>query len=227
MDDSYGLTVSVSVHGQDAIVEASGELDLATAPKLEAALDEPSPEGGRVILDLRHLRFSDAQGLHSIERASRRLGPRLIVVGPTPPVRRIFKLVELERLVQLESDEAQSSDDVPASNVAYVRRLWEAFRRGGIAQLADIVPPETEWEPSDEGGRVPHGPAGLEPFWGSVADPAGFAAVGEDVLVGSAAEGHVGKEVWSLYRFEGRRLIGAATFDRQEDALAAHRLAHP
>jgi anti-anti-sigma factor len=222
MDDPLGLTVSVSVRGHDAVVCASGELDLATAPELEAALEKATPPaGGRVILDLRELSFSDAVGLRVIERASHRLGPRLMVVGPTPPVRRVFKVTELDQLLQLDDDDEAPTSDVPASNVAYVRQLWQAFSKGGVGRLAEIVPPDAEWEPLDGDRRAVSD--GLAEFWRSDVDPTSFAAVGGDVLVSWQADGPAPTEGWSLYRFEGRRLMGASSFESREEALAAHR----
>lgn len=227
IDGSHGLTLDVSVHGQDAVVYASGELDLATAHELEAVLAETAERAdGRVVLDLRELRFSDAVGLRAIERVSHALGARLIVVGPTPPVRKILKVTELDQLVHLDGDEATASD-VPASNVAYVRHLWAAFTKGGAAWLSEIVPPDSEWRPVDGDGRPARGPDGLAEFWRSDLDPTSFAAVGEDVLVSWCADGGGPAELWSLYRFEGRRLLGASSFESREEAVAAHRSRRP
>lgn len=56
--------------GRDAVrVRPLGELDLVTAPLLEARIDELREIGfRRLILDLRGLRFMDSSGLHLILR---------------------------------------------------------------------------------------------------------------------------------------------------------------
>jgi anti-anti-sigma factor len=76
IDDARGLTVDISVHGRDAIVYVSGELDLATAHELDAALAEAASQAdGRLILDLRELSFSDAVGSRSHEARPTGLRP--------------------------------------------------------------------------------------------------------------------------------------------------------
>jgi anti-anti-sigma factor len=51
------------------LVRVDGELDIATAPDLEAILLRPRPEQERVILDLGELRFMDSTGLRVLLRA--------------------------------------------------------------------------------------------------------------------------------------------------------------
>ena len=49
-------------------------------------------------------------------------------------------------------------------NVELVRRLWEAFERGGIDAVLDIVDPDVEWEPYAGGGVVYRGHEGLRAY---------------------------------------------------------------
>ena len=60
-----GGTVNVALHG---------ELDLATAPRLEAEFEQIRGEEGleRVVVDLRNLAFLDSTGLEAIVLASTR-----------------------------------------------------------------------------------------------------------------------------------------------------------
>jgi anti-anti-sigma factor len=89
------------------LVEVSGELDMATAPRLSAVLDsiDPSSDGSsgmKVVLDLGALRFMDCCGFRPIDAAARRLGAQdaiLMVVSATPPVRRVFDLLGRSDLV--------------------------------------------------------------------------------------------------------------------------------
>jgi anti-sigma B factor antagonist len=80
------------------VVKASGELDLMTAPQLEAALEDA--QGGRedVELDLSELDFIDSTGVHLVLRvwqASQRDGWDLVITGAGPDVTRAFELVGL------------------------------------------------------------------------------------------------------------------------------------
>ena len=81
-----------------AQVKVSGELDLLTAPELQAALEPLQAEGVDIELDLRELEFIDSTGVHLVlqtYQASRRNGWQLVLSGATEEVRRAFELVGL------------------------------------------------------------------------------------------------------------------------------------
>jgi anti-sigma B factor antagonist len=67
------FSVRTEQHGDAAVVVPTGELDLATTPALEEALQRAF-EGGtaRVVLDLRELEFIDSSGLRTLLTARRR-----------------------------------------------------------------------------------------------------------------------------------------------------------
>jgi anti-anti-sigma factor len=67
------FSVRTEDHGGTAVVVPTGELDLATAPALEAALGRAfeSVGSGRVVLDLRELEFIDSSGLRTLLTARR------------------------------------------------------------------------------------------------------------------------------------------------------------
>jgi anti-sigma B factor antagonist len=73
-----------------------GELDLAAAPELEAALEDAIRESaGAFVLDLTGVGFIDSSGLSVLLRARALLGREdraLAVVCPHGPVRRVFEL---------------------------------------------------------------------------------------------------------------------------------------
>jgi anti-sigma B factor antagonist len=76
-------------------VHVAGDLDLATAPRLNEALRNLEHETRLIVVDLREITFLDAAGLHVIVDASigaRRDGRRLLLVGPSVPVQRVFAL---------------------------------------------------------------------------------------------------------------------------------------
>ena len=67
------FTVRTEDHAGTAVVVPTGELDLATAPALEAALDRAfASTAPRVVLDLRELEFIDSSGLRTLLTARKR-----------------------------------------------------------------------------------------------------------------------------------------------------------
>lgn len=91
-----GLTVQTRNGADEVLVHVEGEVDLATAPALEAAL-ERALEGSakRLLVDLRGVQFLDSSGLSLLvrqDRAARRVERRLIVVKGPPQVQQVFEL---------------------------------------------------------------------------------------------------------------------------------------
>jgi anti-sigma B factor antagonist len=95
------FTVEVQRRDDVAIVQPRGELDLATAETLSAALD--GIEGsGRIVLDLRGLSFIDSTGLHllmALDRRAKRDAFELTLVAPAAPIDRAIQLCGLERVL--------------------------------------------------------------------------------------------------------------------------------
>jgi anti-sigma B factor antagonist len=78
-----------------AWVQIAGELDLATAPRLDRALQEAQGSALKVVLDMRELTFMDSSGIHVIQAAddrAQREGGRLMLVRGPPQVDRLFDL---------------------------------------------------------------------------------------------------------------------------------------
>ena len=66
------LSIQTSVRGDRHIVALNGELDLASAPMLEATLAEACAAGVReVVLDMGRVEFIDSSGLNAIMRGKR------------------------------------------------------------------------------------------------------------------------------------------------------------
>ncbi len=87
--DLVPFSVEVQRHGDVAIVEPSGELDVATVQTLRAILEEIK-SAGRLVLDLRGLSFIDSSGLHllvALHQRAQRDGFQLALVAPAPPGR--------------------------------------------------------------------------------------------------------------------------------------------
>lgn len=109
-------------------------------------------------------------------------------------------------------------------NIAYVRRLWEAFASGGVGAMAALVPDDAVWRPTKAEGRALHGTRDLQEFWASheIVMPAlrMFHGHRDDVLVEAEFPQDDGsiRTVWLLYRFDGERLIEAISFPDEAQA---------
>ena len=100
-------------------------------------------------------------------------------------------------------------------NIGYVKRIWEAFAKGGVAAIADLVDDDVIWRPRAAQGHALRGTRELADFHSSAkrAMPAlrMFRGNGDDVLVEAeyASEDGDVTTVWLLYRFDGQRLVEA------------------
>jgi anti-sigma B factor antagonist len=91
----------------DAIwVTLSGELDLATAPTLQAALQEAESGDAAhpIVLDLRRLAFIDSSGLRVVLAAAKRAGDqgrRFVLVRGSDQVDRVFQVTGSDRHLEV------------------------------------------------------------------------------------------------------------------------------
>ena len=74
--------VVVSRRGAVAVVTVHGELDVATAPDFERAVEDAAQGADRLVLDLGPATFLDSTGLKMIVRAARRTGDGFALVCP-------------------------------------------------------------------------------------------------------------------------------------------------
>lgn len=77
------------------VLRASREMDLATAPGLQAQLRSQAQGSGNVVVDLSAVTFMDCSALSPLLEARARLGRRLWLQGPSPPVTRLLELTGL------------------------------------------------------------------------------------------------------------------------------------
>lgn len=100
----------IDVHPERDVVRVVpvGELDLATAPELEAQLHELGRSGfERLVLDLRRLRFVDSAGIRVIVTAHRHAGAgggEFSLIGGPPAVQRALELCGLLEHLHVEPD---------------------------------------------------------------------------------------------------------------------------
>jgi anti-sigma B factor antagonist len=81
------------------IVAARGEIDMATAGQVEAALRDGGAKHEVVVLDLRGVTFLDTSGIRLVvseQRRAEEAGHRFAVVRGPRPVQRIFSISGLD-----------------------------------------------------------------------------------------------------------------------------------
>ena len=106
------FTADVASGDGVATIRFVGELDLASAPRAETALQglesaEPAPE--RIVLDLREVRFLDSTGLRVILAAdsrARREGRRVQVIAGPEAVHRVFRIALLDKRLEFIDGDA-------------------------------------------------------------------------------------------------------------------------
>ena len=110
--DSQLSPLSIStVYYEDAPrLAVSGELDMASAPQLAAAIaNDEWQDGAPPVLELSRLAFMDVSGMRVLldaARRARRAGGRLVVFNPQPAIRRLFALTAVDRTLQIRFDPA-------------------------------------------------------------------------------------------------------------------------
>jgi anti-anti-sigma factor len=96
--------VEVRREGSAAVIAISGELDLASGPRLEVELAALDAGVRLVVVDLRNLEFMDSTGLSIIVRAHQRLAEQdceLSLVRGSPQVQRLLDLTGVAERVRL------------------------------------------------------------------------------------------------------------------------------
>jgi len=90
------------------LLVAAGEMDIATAPELDAALTKAAREGSEpVIVDLCEVTFMDSTGLRTLLRGRQRLdqaGVRMAIACSSDAVRKVFDLTKTAELLDVAPD---------------------------------------------------------------------------------------------------------------------------
>jgi len=79
------------------VIRLVGELDLATAPEVLAAVQSAVAEDGdgRLVLDMREVSFIDSTGVRALLEASRATETQLALLRPSSAVTRVLDLTQL------------------------------------------------------------------------------------------------------------------------------------
>jgi stage II sporulation protein AA (anti-sigma F factor antagonist) len=89
-------------------VAVAGEVDPATAPRLEAALDAAVATGRQVVVDLSEVSFMDSSGLRVLLAACQPADdPRdIVLANPSPTVKRLLEITGLDAQLPIEDGRA-------------------------------------------------------------------------------------------------------------------------
>lgn len=79
------------------VIRLTGELDLATAPDVLAAVEAEVGNGGsaHLVLDMSGVSFIDSTGVRTLLEAARAADNSLSLLAPSPAVTRVLELTEL------------------------------------------------------------------------------------------------------------------------------------
>jgi anti-sigma B factor antagonist len=106
------LVFTVHPNGQGVILNVGGEVDLATAPQLQAKLVDLVNDGtGSVVVDLTPVAFMDSTGLSVLLAAHKRAqagGPSIRLACPEGPVLRVLRLTGMEQVFSVYGSLAEA-----------------------------------------------------------------------------------------------------------------------
>lgn len=144
-----GLDVEVSYAWPEAALRVRGEIDLVTAPDLEALLDAVIKRGYRsVVLDVAQLDFMGASGLQCIADAAARLEllpGELIIRSPSALLLRTLVATGLDGVVQLrETQPSTAPDSAEATGPGFhlaAEEVTSAPRSAGSMHPGSVGPP--------------------------------------------------------------------------------------
>jgi anti-anti-sigma factor len=87
-----------------------GELDIASAPDFEEALEKVEADPpGVLVLDLSKVEFIDSTGLRAViaaDERARSAGRRFVIIRGTPAVERVFSVTQLDQRLEIVDDPA-------------------------------------------------------------------------------------------------------------------------
>ncbi|MFE6861097.1 STAS domain-containing protein [Nocardia sp. NPDC057668] len=97
------MTTSVTVHDDATVLAVIGEVDLATAPALENAIESIlGGKPGALIIDLSEVSFLASAGMAALVAAHQRAGAtRIVVVADGPATGRQLRMTNLDQVFAL------------------------------------------------------------------------------------------------------------------------------
>ncbi|MER6948408.1 STAS domain-containing protein [Nonomuraea sp. NPDC005983] len=105
------LKVSTRSHAGHALVAIAGEIDLYTAPHLQAEFTRLLQDGpSRVVIDMSAVDFCDSTGMNVLLSALKRIkeqGGVLDMAAPRPAVRKILQVTGLDSVFTVHDEVPQ------------------------------------------------------------------------------------------------------------------------
>jgi anti-anti-sigma factor len=99
------LQIELVPEDERLLVRLSGELDLASAPLLQSALESAEVESARmIVLGLEGLKFIDSTGLRvllSAHETSRERGQEFAITRATPQVQRLLSITRVDEHLRM------------------------------------------------------------------------------------------------------------------------------
>lgn len=118
------LEISVTARGDCRVVRVVGDLDMRTAPKLDAALEHSREPGTPLVLDLARVWFLDSYGLRTLLLANADAGPwgAPLRIVASPSVARTIELAGADQVLDVYPDQEHALAGPPVSPVLAVGR---------------------------------------------------------------------------------------------------------
>lgn len=111
------LEVRIEEHGSVTVVALSGELDLTSAPRVEAAFEQVADgPATALIVDVQGLSFMDSTGIRTLLNAKRRAdadGHSLAILNGSGPAHRILGLSGVDGHIQMLDDLSDRPEIAP------------------------------------------------------------------------------------------------------------------
>ncbi len=104
------MTTSVTPHAEATVLTVTGEVDLATAPALENAIDAAlAGKPAALVIDLSAVSFLASAGMAVLVGVHKRAaGTRLVIVADGPATSRQLKMTNLDQVFSLHSTLAEA-----------------------------------------------------------------------------------------------------------------------
>ena len=124
--NSRGLVVEITEVDGVVTVTVNGDIDMATAPTLRAALHSVDVNG-TVIVDCANVQFMDSSGIAALITAASRLtahGGSLCVHRPSASVRRVLAITGVQHFIQSAEPNSECSAINNADEAPNMRNPW-------------------------------------------------------------------------------------------------------
>jgi anti-sigma B factor antagonist len=99
--------VTLEVGEGVAVITASGEIDMASAPQLVERAGEIPHDVPRVVVDLREVTFLDSSGLGALIACQKRVGSLTVVVSQ-PRIAKLFDITGLREVIRTSDSLAEA-----------------------------------------------------------------------------------------------------------------------